>query len=508
MAGARRWTYAVALLGGIVVASLAALGISARDASSQSTDPQFADWTGVSANVSSGTLLGQAISLSGSHVSDPPGSTVDGTSTTFNEPYFSPPLTTSDAIEFRGETTGYSYTLQFGAPTTDLVLHLDSLASTLEFPAGTQITKVSGESTFTVSGNTVAGVADGPGDDASGTVTLSGSFQSVPFTATYPPGLDGIYVQVGAPPPPDTAPPETTITAGPSGMIQDRTPTFSFRSSEAGSAFRCSVDRVAVGACSSPFTTAALEAGPHRFEVAAVDTAGNVDPTPANRDVRVAAKLADLPAPALATSTNVAPLAGLVLVAVPAGPARAAQKGLKFVPLQEARQIPVGSFLDTRSGTVRLSVARDARGRTQSGDFRAGVFQVLQSRRRSAKGLTELRLKGSSFRRCERRAGRSEARLAQLSRRTIRRLRSHARGRFRTRARSSAATVRGTSWDTLDRCDGTLTRVRRGRVAVRDFRRRRTILVRAGRSYLARARQGLPLRGVPAKRVTPPPGDR
>ena len=38
-----------------------------------------------------------------------------------------------------------------------------------------------------------------------------------------------------------------------------------------------------------------------------------------------------------------------------------------------------------------------------------------------------------------------------------------------------------------DRCDGTLTKVRRGRVAVRDFRRKRTVIVRAGKSYLAKA---------------------
>jgi len=49
--------------------------------------------------------------------------------------------------------------------------------------------------------------------------------------------------------------------------------------------------------------------------------------------------------------------------------------------------------------------------------------------------------------------------------------------------------VRGTLWLTADRCDGTLTRVTRGRVAVHDFRRRRTVLVRAGKSYLARARR-------------------
>jgi hypothetical protein len=42
-------------------------------------------------------------------------------------------------------------------------------------------------------------------------------------------------------------------------------------------------------------------------------------------------------------------------------------------------------------------------------------------------------------------------------------------------------------WGTSDRCDGTLTKVSRGRVAVRDFRRKRTITVRRGKRYLARA---------------------
>jgi ferric-dicitrate binding protein FerR (iron transport regulator) len=68
----------------------------------------------------------------------------------------------------------------------------------------------------------------------------------------------------------------------------------------------------------------------------------------------------------------------------------------------------------------------------------------------------------------------------------IRKLRGNGRGRFRTRGRYSAATVRGTDWTVEDRCDGTLTRVKRGRVSVRDFRRRKTVTVRAGKSYLAK----------------------
>jgi len=62
-------------------------------------------------------------------------------------------------------------------------------------------------------------------------------------------------------------------------------------------------------------------------------------------------------------------------------------------------------------------------------------------------------------------------------------------GRFRTRGRYSSATVRGTAWTAADRCDGALTTVRRGRVAVRDFKRRKNVSVRAGKSYLARARR-------------------
>jgi archaeosine-15-forming tRNA-guanine transglycosylase len=60
-------------------------------------------------------------------------------------------------------------------------------------------------------------------------------------------------------------------------------------------------------------------------------------------------------------------------------------------------------------------------------------------------------------------------------------------GNFRSHGRHSHATVRGTRWLTVDRCDGTFTRVTDGAVVVRDFRRHRNVLVRAGHSYLARA---------------------
>ena len=46
--------------------------------------------------------------------------------------------------------------------------------------------------------------------------------------------------------------------------------------------------------------------------------------------------------------------------------------------------------------------------------------------------------------------------------------------------------MRGTSWLVDDRCNGTLTQVKRGSVTVRDFKKRKNVIVRAGKQYLAR----------------------
>jgi hypothetical protein len=84
----------------------------------------------------------------------------------------------------------------------------------------------------------------------------------------------------------DSTAPDTTLTSGPSGPTSDSTPTFAF-SSELGATFRCKVDAAAYSPCASPFTTAALSEGAHTFSVQALDTFGNLDPTPAARSVIV-----------------------------------------------------------------------------------------------------------------------------------------------------------------------------------------------------------------------------
>ena len=70
---------------------------------------------------------------------------------------------------------------------------------------------------------------------------------------------------------------------------------------------------------------------------------------------------------------------------------------------------------------------------------------------------------------------------------TLGKLWGSGKGKFRTTGKYSSATVRGTIWLTVDRCDGTLTTVKRGTVSVHDRKRRRTVTVKAGHSYLARA---------------------
>jgi hypothetical protein len=76
---------------------------------------------------------------------------------------------------------------------------------------------------------------------------------------------------------------------------------------------------------------------------------------------------------------------------------------------------------------------------------------------------------------------------AQTTPTTVRRLWGKGKGSFRTRGRYSSATVRGTTWLTADRCDGTLVRVFQGVIEVRDFRLKKTVRVPRGKSYVAKA---------------------
>jgi hypothetical protein len=89
---------------------------------------------------------------------------------------------------------------------------------------------------------------------------------------------------------------------------------------------------------------------------------------------------------------------------------------------------------------------------------------------------------------CPTAAGRKASAAAgkKSSTKPVRKLWASGKGNFRTKGRYAAATIRGTRWETVDRCDGTLIRVSRGAVEVRDLVKKRTVVVTAGRPYLAK----------------------
>ncbi len=200
-----------------------------------------------------------------------------------------------------------------------------------------------------------------------------------------------------------------------------------------------------------------------------------------------------LPEPVRGATANAVPETGQVFVKLPAGtsPAKAKALGLRgaanrFIPLGEARQVPMGSTFDTMRGTVGLTTAAGAGKTDNTGSFNGGRFVLQQSTKNP---LTTLSMTGGGLSACKLPVPRGGARnkiVTEASRR--RRIFSSVHGRFRTRGRQSSATVRGTQWTMTDTCGGTLTAVKEGTVVVRDFGLRKNKIVKAGHRYFAKAR--------------------
>jgi hypothetical protein len=207
----------------------------------------------------------------------------------------------------------------------------------------------------------------------------------------------------------------------------------------------------------------------------------------------VTVTFAPLPPPVPGKSVNVNVVSGEVFVKLPgARRARATGPGKGFVPLTGQLQIPVGSQLDTRKGRVKLTSAADSGGKkTQASDFYDGVFQVRQAAPKKSKKpqalFTDIVLKGQLSRSSCARARAAAVDKKKGPKSVLGKLWGNGKGKFRTTGKYSSATVRGTIWLTQDECDGTLTKVKRGVVQVRDFKRKKTLTVKTGHSYLARA---------------------
>jgi hypothetical protein len=169
-------------------------------------------------------------------------------------------------------------------------------------------------------------------------------------------------------------------------------------------------------------------------------------------------------------------------------------KGNGFLQLTEPRQLPSGTQIDARAGSIQLVAASGTGTGTQNGNFKGGLFSLSQDKSGLSIGLTTLKMveggfKGApSYSSCKAKRASDTGAYAALSSKVLQTLHASAKGKFKTSGKYSAATVRGTVWTMSDRCDGTLTTVKRGTVRVSDHVRHVTVTVHAGHSYLARPR--------------------
>jgi hypothetical protein len=147
----------------------------------------------------------------------------------------------------------------------------------------------------------------------------------------------------------------------------------------------------------------------------------------------------------------------------------------KPMRVRAARQISPRCLVDTRRGTVRLISPKGTGSGTQSGKFRGGAFRL--SRLATKHHHTRLKLTGSLGCRGDKQ-GRNDRRLS-----------GRTKGRFRITGNYGAVTVHRATFRVADRCNGsTLFRARRGKIRVRDFEKKQTVVLRKGERYVAGAR--------------------
>ena len=308
-------------------------------------------------------------------------------------------------------------------------------------------------------------------------------------------------------------PPDTPIAPGATPVVSGDSVTIPFATPGEGMSYECSVDGGSFTPCTPPFTASGLAPGPHTLDVRAVDADGRADPTPERfafvvpaKPSGISAETADadkdgivdsqdtLPAgnvpPVAGVRTVLTLLSGTVYVKLPA--TRPLQQLPGFVPLKGIAALPIGTVVDARRGTIAIETARDGRPATDPrrrlgrATLSQAIFQIRQARARRAAQRT--RQIPTSFVLASAPQAERGCRSRVPIKGVVRTFQVRANGLFRVSGGASRAEGGTATWHTTDRCTGTTTRVTRGKVTVYDKARRRTVTVRAGARYVARAR--------------------
>lgn len=339
--------------------------------------------------------------------------------------------------------------------------------------------------------------------------------------------------------------PDTAI-SGPSAVDAAAPATFTLSSTGWTPRFECALDGAPV-ACANPLTLTGLPAGAHTLTATSIDAYGARDETPASITFTVTApppppppppppvvdtdgdghpdtsdNCPDVPnsdqadrdedgvgnacevlppgdmPPVAGVRTVVQQLSGEVFVKLPAGRSRLGFRGMVsafqesgFIPLKGVASVPIGSAVDTRKGEIGLQAAANGyraghrRSRLQSARVRAAMFRIKQQRakRRARRATVAMDLALLSP------PGAEAACARRPSKGVVRTMSAVMKGHFRVLGESTTATARNATFNTIERCDGTVTEVGKGRVTLAVKGRRKPIVVRAGRAYLVRAQQ-------------------
>jgi hypothetical protein len=281
----------------------------------------------------------------------------------------------------------------------------------------------------------------------------------------------------------DTTPPAAPdVVSGPDGTTTNSSPEFTFAAADA-TFTACKLDGPGgvageFGGCTSPTAFNNLKPGDYVFFVRSVDAAGNTQtsqraftvtavqqatPTP----TAIPTPTPTPPPPVANQSVDIKPVSGTVLIKLP---------GSKVFVKLSPSLIKNGAEVDARNGSVEIT-------RSDGGvaKFYDGIFKLSHSGGYTVLTLTE-KLTGCP------KAKKSVARAAAKKPKT-RKLWGDGKGKFRTKGQYSAATVRGTKWLVTDTCTTTVTKVATGVVEVQDLVKKKKILVRAPKSYTARAKK-------------------
>ncbi len=220
------------------------------------------------------------------------------------------------------------------------------------------------------------------------------------------------------------------------------------------------------GGSSTPENTGASQSGPTNAGNGVVLGSGGV----------AGFQGSQLPAPVLGQSGNLSLVSGTVMIELPGTN--------HFVALKGSLHIPFGTIIDATHGSVTVTVM-GPHGQLETAHYFGGRFLLTQQ----PNGVVVATLEGGNFASCKRPAKHAGVTAsAARSKKPVRKLWTNAHGSFTTKGTYAAGAVQGTEWLTEDFCASTLVIVTRDKVKVTDLVRHRSVIVRAGHRYRAKAK--------------------